>query len=352
MSRPAAPGAATLRTLVARATLAPSTRNTQPWQWTVHADHVELELDPAVARRLHANDPLGRELVMSCGAALLTLRVAAAEALFDARVDVLPDPHRPTLLAVVTLSSTVVDAVFADLDAVVPLRHTVWSGFDDRPLPAGLADRLAAEAHVEGATLHEVPAGDRQPLTDLLRHADREQYDDLERRTEIAEWISAPWADVGRVVPAVAVVPARAAVRHLDLGPRTADRDALLLDHAPYVAVLTTSADGPAHWLAAGQALQRVLLVAAGEHVFGGFLNAPCQVDDDRQRLRDLIPGHPCPQAVLRLGYPLAPPAGTPRRPVDDVLTVRDGPPGAAEDPPAPALAREEGTDFPGDTLG
>src|SRR5512144_808713 len=129
MSVPSAPGVPTLRALVARATLAPSPRNAQPWRWAVHPDHAELELDPSVVERLALNDPEQRELVISCGAALLTFRVAAAQALFDARVDVLPDPHRPALLASVTVVPGAVDAAFATLDDVVALRRTAWSAF-------------------------------------------------------------------------------------------------------------------------------------------------------------------------------------------------------------------------------
>lgn len=352
MSTPDVPGAGTLRALVARATLAPSTRNAQPWRWTVHPDRAELELDADVVRRLTANDPRGRELVISCGAALLTLRVAAADALFDARVDVLPDPHRPALLAAVTMGPGAIDTTFAELDAVVPLRHTIWCGFDDRPLPEGMADRLAAEAQVEGAQLHEVPPGGRNALAELLRHADRERYDDPDRRAEVAAWISSRWSDEGRVVPTVAVVPTRAAVRHLDLGDRVADHDAHLLGDAPYIGVISTSGDTVGHWLAAGQALQRVLLVAAAGEVLGGFLNAPCQVDDDRERLRGLLPGRPYPQVVLRLGHPLTRPLGTPRRPVDDVVTVQDGPAEQWAGDVGTQLPREAGENFTEDTLG
>jgi nitroreductase len=320
MTTRSAPGVATLRALIARATLAPSPHNVQPWRWTLHADHAELELDSAAAELLAQGDPDARELVMSCGAALLTLRVAAAEALFDARVDLLPDPHRSTLLADVTLVGGAVDAAFSTLDAVVPLRRTAWGAFDDRPLPAGLAQRLRVEAMAEAVQLVEVGRADRGPLSDLLQEADLERF--------------------------------RADHRTVPADRLTAAREAEMLVEAPYVAVLGTDGDGVADWLAAGQGLQRVLLVAAADGVLGGFLNAPCQVEAERARLRALLPAMRWPQIVLRLGYPVERPAASARRPVDEVVVVQDGPVPARHPHGAPETPLEAGVGFSEDTLG
>src|SRR5689334_5194591 len=46
---------------------APSKHNTQPWQFVVRDDALELYLDPD--RALPATDPQRREMVISCGAA-------------------------------------------------------------------------------------------------------------------------------------------------------------------------------------------------------------------------------------------------------------------------------------------
>ena len=58
--------------LIAVAGRAPSVHNTQPWRFTVSRDAIELQAD--VSRRLRV-DPDGREMVISCGAALYGLRL-------------------------------------------------------------------------------------------------------------------------------------------------------------------------------------------------------------------------------------------------------------------------------------
>lgn len=56
------------------AVLAPSTHDTQPWRFAIAGETVALYADGT--RKLPTLDPGGRELLMSCGAALFHLRIA------------------------------------------------------------------------------------------------------------------------------------------------------------------------------------------------------------------------------------------------------------------------------------
>jgi nitroreductase len=326
----------TLTSLVERATLAPSARNAQPWQWTIHADRAVLELAVDPARAMPVGDPVRRELVMSCGAALFTLRVAAAEALLRAEVEVLPDPAQPDLLARVRLLDGAVDAAFSGLDASVPLRHTFWRRFADRAVPAELLERLTTEVAAEGVRLYPVPPEHRAELGWLARQADLARFENPALRAELASSLRPKWSRSGLSRPIVTLVPRRIAVRQLNLGRRVAAADESRVSTAPLLVVLCTEGEDRASWLAAGQALQRALLVATSFGVLSGFVNSPCQDPDARVALRRLLglPGHP--QAVVRFGYPreAAPPAR--RRPVRDVVTVEGGD-GGGEGPSTPA---------------
>ena len=88
---------ARLEYLVRYAVLAPSTHNTQPWLFRVRGDALELFADRS--RALPIADPSGRELTISCGAALQFARMAARNLKREASVELLPDPDEPDLLA-------------------------------------------------------------------------------------------------------------------------------------------------------------------------------------------------------------------------------------------------------------
>lgn len=315
-----------VRGLVARARMAPSTHNTQPWSWTVipcsddASRACALELNRVRDRALELSDPGGRELVISCGAALFTLRVAAAEQVVDTEVEVFPLPARPDLLARVRFVEGSVDAAFSGLDAAIPVRHTWRRAFGPRKLPTGLLSRLAAEVAAEGARLDVVQSEDVPVLATLVRASERDLYVDRRRRAELARWLRPRWRGDGTPVATLGVIPARLGMRRGLVGRRIAARDAAFLLDAPGVAILSTPEEDTVGWLAAGQALQRMLLVAAADGVAAGFANGPCQDVRRRAALRGLLgePGHP--QVIMRLGYPAATARAVPRRSLEDLL--------------------------------
>lgn len=67
----AMPDRRTLESAVALACRAPSLHNSQPWRWILDAETLKLFSDND--RMLPATDPLGRQMVLSCGAALYHL---------------------------------------------------------------------------------------------------------------------------------------------------------------------------------------------------------------------------------------------------------------------------------------
>jgi hypothetical protein len=83
--------------LVETAGRAPSVHSTQPWQFRVQDSGLDLYADQG--RRLRAIDPAGREMLISCGAAVFGLWLGLRHLRYRAAVELLPDPRHPSLLA-------------------------------------------------------------------------------------------------------------------------------------------------------------------------------------------------------------------------------------------------------------
>src|SRR5690606_20485450 len=146
----------TVRGALALAAAAPSVRNSQPWRWEVGRDAVHLHAD--LARWLPAADPMGRDLVMSCGAALHHARVALAATGLACSVQRMPDLDTPTHLATLRLHPRAAEATDLALAAAVLRRRTDRRPFADWEVPGEFVDELCERAAEQGAELRPVTA--------------------------------------------------------------------------------------------------------------------------------------------------------------------------------------------------
>jgi nitroreductase len=328
--------------LIATAARAPSVHNSQPWRFQVSKDAIELLADP---RRRTGTDASGREMLISCGAALFGLRLAMRSLGFQPVVELLPDPAQLRLLARVRPGrwhSVPMNALEVRMLAAVPHRHTHRGAFEPGPLPAGLLPGLQNDAFVEGTELAFIPPGlGFQRLARLAASAARRGDLDPRARATIRRWTRAVGRPERDGIPATALAarlaprtrPGRLPQRDFDLGRNLG---LLSAEGAPpaVTAILLTRGDRRADWLQAGQALHRMLLHAASEWVFASLYTQPLEDPVTRVLLPGQlgIPGHP--QMILQFGRAKTT-AATARRSADELTSGAVGPqPGSGSSVP------------------
>ncbi|TCO61975.1 Acg family FMN-binding oxidoreductase [Actinocrispum wychmicini] len=308
-------------TALKAAVLAPSPHNTQPWLFEATPEHVDIFLDES--RILPVADPHGREARISCGAALLNLRMSLRAQGLAVHMKLLPDDTRPLWLARVRASGCL--AVKPDertLAAAIPCRHTNRRPFRDEPVPGAVRKLLRQAALHEGARLVMIDQPARySAVAKLLRLAEFTQREDVEFQDELARWVA---IDPERLdgVPSLAGGPPPLTeplvlLREYGENSGKAPRE---YEQEPLLAVLLTRQDSPHDHVRAGQAMQRVLLAATACDVSASFLSAGVELPSTRASLRALLDGDGHPQVVLRLGYGYPIPR-TLRRPVGEVST-------------------------------
>lgn len=319
----------TARTAIATANRAPSVHNSQPWRWRIGSSSIDLFAD--ATRALPATDPEGRDLRLSCGAALHHLQVALRATGLAPSVRRFPDPTRPDHLATVETRPAEPTADELALARAIEVRRSDRRVFSHWPVPASLVEQLVRAAADDGARLTVLDhAWQRNAVAGSIVRAAFDQAWTPGIAEEVAHWTGqAPDASDG--VPA-ANVPSdpRGTVLVREFAGADMPQSRRRKSDGTLLTILATDADAPADQLRAGEALSAVLLTATRLGLATDPLSQPLEVAATRSQLRAAcLGGNGEPQVLLRLGWaPLraepVPPTG--RRPVDDTIDGGDVP--------------------------
>jgi nitroreductase len=319
--------AARLREIVEISTRAPSVHNTQPWRWHGHLATGSLELYADRTRQLSAADPSGRNLVISCGAALHHAEVAADALGWSAAVTRLPDPAQPDQLARLTLAPTTPSRHAPEQLEAIDRRRTDRRRFTSWPVPDDRLTHLAAQASSRGArALPLTDAAERFHAELLVNRALDLQHQDLQVTLEQKSWVDHGALDgvPSAVLPAPADLTARRSSRFAtglldDMGGNE-------LESADGLIVLCAPDDDPAAWLTAGEGLSAMWLAATLDGLSVVPLSQVVEVAETRAAFQLGVLGDLArPLVLVRVGWQAISRSHlprTPRRPVDEVLEL------------------------------
>jgi hypothetical protein len=291
--------------LLAAAVAAPSMHNTQPWRFDVQGHVIDVYLDGT--RTLPAEDPTGRAMRISAGAATFNLRCAAESLGYGTWFGLAPYPREePDLLARIVIEPTATqDDELRDLARQIPYRHTERRPSDAIPIAENVRVELLRAAHAEGAELTWLGDDEIRSVLDLVLDTDLREIHEWQRRAERSHWIGGYRPLDG--VPSSALGPRSvaypAAVRDLGTKPNDRLRPERTFEQHPDLAILSTDYDEPTDQVTAGAALERVLLTATRAGVSASFLNQPLEYDDLRRSVQRLTgrPGHA--HMIIRFGH-------------------------------------------------
>jgi nitroreductase len=307
-----------LRFLLRYAILAPSTKNSQPWAFSVQGSRVHLLAD--LRRSQPIADPGERELYISLGCALENLLVAAEHFGFRHGLTYFPEPGNRQLAATVVFAPGGVPSharAGATLSAIVR-RHNDNSVFREAAVPEQLRLRLLACCVEPDLRVHLTDDPHfRRWIDALTLEADRVEFADSAFRKELGYWIGQgvfgdkPFkAQVGRL-----------AVSRLNLGEPVAQQDHAILESAALLGLVTGSGDSHLVHLRSGQLFERIWLTATAMGVSVHPMSQTMRRLELRAAVGELlpVPGW-IPQHLFRVGFSSRQEEHTPRRPVEDVL--------------------------------
>jgi nitroreductase len=313
------------RAIVEVARWAPSVHNTQPWTWRMR--HHDLELRADRSRQLEVSDPQGRNLTISCGAAL-HYTVTAAQALgWDTDVELIPASGDPDLMAVVRLAPGDVPRDSHETLDLLRRRCTDRRRFTNWPIPASRLRQLAETVRLPGVDV----AALSEPVIRWRVEALISRAMDAQSANRMLVDEQRRWIDHGHQAgipgPALADVPTRSSNLHRwstrfdEPAPAPAVEP---VESTDGLLAIGTTTDDAAAWLRAGTAVTGLWLRATAEGLSVVPLSQVIEVPETRAAvLEDVFGGGRWPQLLLRIGWQEIGRSGlerTRRRALDDLL--------------------------------
>ncbi|MBK1681084.1 Acg family FMN-binding oxidoreductase [Rhodocyclus tenuis] len=316
--------AALLRELVRCATLAPSSHNTQCWQFCLEQSAVTIL--PDLSRRCPVVDPDDHHLFVSLGCAAENLIQAAsanglhADAQFDAaRANAL----RVNLEATKPQASALFEAI--------PERQCTRGDYDGQPLSR--QELALLEQAGSGDGVRVLLLSEKQALEQVLEYVvagNTAQMNDPAFVAELRKWLRFSGDEAVRTGDGLyAAASGNPSVPEwlgsLLFGaffrPKSEnDKYARQVRSSAGIAVFVSDAPGPAQWIEVGRGYERFALQSAALGIRNAMLNQPLEVSRLRPQFADFLGlGGRRPDLVVRFGRGPKLPSSL-RRPLPAVL--------------------------------
>lgn len=306
--------------------LAPSTHNTQPWQFEVKGDRVLIY--PRKDMELSQADPKNRGMFISLGCCIRNIEVAAAYFGFETLIN--SDKSKVTPVTVSFIENKRSDQFLTSLFNGITKRYSNKSKYTDTPIDPIVLKKLStietshnlkiilsddnsiigkvAVLHKESAASY---AGNRLfglELAEWLRDTETLRNDGMPGFIAgLSNFKSKIMRSVIRKFPKVLQLQGK--------------KDQHLIENSPLIGIITSLNDDEASWLEVGMTYETLALTATIENINVTPLAAMIEKRRFRNKLRRALGiKNGVPQMFFRLGYSENIPYHTPRRPLEESL--------------------------------
>ena len=313
--------------LLRYAILAPSTHNTQPWEFEVQRDCCRILL--MTSKKLPIGDPKTRDLYISLGCCLENLIAAAKAFGVNAKVDLseLRDDSIRVSFQDVMSTSRIVDP---DSLKAITDRFNARGIFKQIPLDKGLADQIVklSSKEVETSLIDDKAA--IRDIADLTAKGLEMAYADPAFRKEISSWIRPNFSKKRDGIPGYALrlsTPMSAIMplmmRNFNIGKKLGQLNRGSLLSAPAVCVLSTPKEDAETWVKVGRTAEHIMLLFNRNGMKTSIFVASIEMGNLTKQLQSIVGTKYKPQFLFCGGYIDTPQGHTRRYPLNDSIKVK-----------------------------
>jgi len=317
--------------LIRFAVLAPSSHNSQPWQFFVQ-DNVITVL-PNLGRKLSESDTNNRQLYISLGCAIENILTAADYYGFHVTLNYLPQGRANDLAAELIFSE------WKNTSFQTKKDHLVWSllrrttnrnPYKKEPPTQEFLERMSQFSQ-EGLSIEFVQDETKKHrIAEVVIQAGIAAMEDRSFRRELSQYVKSnitrsgvgiPAFGMGIPTPVSLVVPFLVKYMNMNKLNKVSDKK-LLTQNTPVFGIILTREDTKEYWIKAGQLYERIAILAEKSELSNAIMAAPIQIGEFFKELQEIVSTSLRPQVFFRLGYATSIPHHSPRLETKEVFTT------------------------------
>ena len=298
-----------LKFLLNYAPLAPSHRNSQPWQFRIASERIEIYADPENSR--HCADPRDRQKLISCGAALNVLEICAAYFGHYSQVDYCVDIGLHKLATFRLSEHCHATRKNTRLFHAIKRRQTNRRDYKKVATAKSLLKNCRLKAKEFGIAANFINEyNKRVEVARLVNFAIKELYSDPWYRREFAKSLRSGLGHAKEGVFNFEHLPlnispliAAPVIRNIDMSKKVATFfDNKICNATQTLLLISSEKDKPEDWLTSGRALNKILVYLESEGYTASYLNYPIEFARLRKQLAGAFQTDDVPQVLLRIG--------------------------------------------------
>jgi hypothetical protein len=298
-----------LRFLLNYAVLAPSHMNTQPWKFKLNDTSIDVLLDKSKA--LKYIDPKYREMIISCGAAIHHIEIAANFFGLSPSIKFNQDYGQELIAQVHFAQNHEPSLEDIRLFGAIKHRQTNRRWFANEEPSQSVLEKCQALCQKHNIEFTVFKDGRyKSEFAALTAMAVRTQFSEPWYRLELANQIKSRFSKrkdgmsgFGFSATKLPTPLSRVVNKVFDKGRKIADFNKMkILRGSPVIGVMSSFSDSQTDWINTGRALSAVMLNLTSYGFSASFVNQAIQVDELREHLAKMINMSSHPQLVLRIG--------------------------------------------------
>ncbi len=309
------------------AVLAPSSHNTQPWNFKIKNNTISVYKENK--RRLPIADSNDRQLHLSVGCAIQNILIAANYFGYTANLEYKNNSDSPNLIAIISLEEQGKTPETESLIHSITTRKTNRGKYKIDKISSSIIDEIVNNGDSEIKVNVVSDQAKINKLGYVAAVAASRSMENRDFRIELSHHlknnltrskIGMPGFSIGIPTPPSFLLAFLMRMLNLEkIGQK--QNIALFEKSTPHIVIISSATDTTEDWIKAGLKFQKISLFLDSKGISTSPWGAPIQIENFYKEIQDILDIKERPQMFFRIGYPIKSSRVSPRLLVNDVLS-------------------------------